>query len=76
MKEEDSCTLICVVYIAQTVSVVYSILVGGVYENKGQCKRPTAVLWLDMWMSHRARPCLEQMSNITEKKMTLYKVNM
>jgi len=35
-------------------TVINSILVGGVYENKGQCKRPTAVLWVDMWMSQRA----------------------
>jgi len=35
-------------------AVINSILVGGVYENKGQCKRPTAVLWVDMWMSQRA----------------------
>lgn len=50
MREESYCTLIHAVYFPQTVCNLQLTMVGGVYESKGQCKRPTAVLVLDMWM--------------------------
>lgn len=44
-------TLIHAVYFPQTVCNLF-IKIGGVYENKGQCKMPTSVLVLDMSQSN------------------------